>query len=75
MEIRIRGKYYAVTRKGDKENNYVLTGVRGACYRTIRNIPHPHMMFLVSERKFLTPGAVHGVWLTDKGGTLRVSEE
>jgi hypothetical protein len=75
QEIVIRGKVYVVTRKGDKENNYVLSGVRGARYRTIRNVPNPHMMFIVSERKFLSPASMNGVWLTDKGGTLKVSEQ
>lgn len=74
-QIVIRGRAYAVSRKGDKENNYILEGVRGARYRTIRNVPNPHMMFVVSERKFLSPASMSGVWLTDKGGALRVSEQ
>jgi hypothetical protein len=64
--ITVRGREYAVTTKGQ---DYVLTGKRGATYRTMRNKPNPHMMFLVSEKKFTTT-TMNDVWLTDKNDKL-----
>jgi len=64
--ITVRGREYAVTTKGE---DYVLTGKRGATYRTMRNKPNPHMMFLVSEKKFTTT-TMNDVWLTDKNDKL-----
>ena len=64
----LRGKVFDVSKSG---NDYVLTGPRGARYRTMRNVNTPHMMFLVSGRKFTTQ-TMKGVWLTDKHGDLHV---
>jgi hypothetical protein len=50
--------------------SYRITGVRGAKYRTMRNRPHPELMFLIREDTS-SQGALKDVWLTDKDGTLR----
>lgn len=47
---------------------YTLTGVRGAVYKTMRNVKNPELMFLVNARKFAM--AMEGQWFTDKNGTL-----
>ena len=69
--IRVNGRQFDVTLMGDKESNYYLTGARGAKYRTMRNVNTPDLMFLVSARGASRGTPMKGVWLSDKGGTLR----
>jgi hypothetical protein len=51
---------------------YILHGPRGARYSTMRNVNHPHQMFVINDKSFLKGNAFEGIWLTDEGGTLRV---
>lgn len=50
------------------KTGYRFRGVRGACYRTIRNAQNPDLMFLVNEKR---GKVVEGFWVTDKGGVLK----
>lgn len=47
---------------------YWLVGERGALHRTMRNVPRPDRMFVMSGGRSLATLA----WLTDAGGILRV---
>ncbi len=71
--IEIEGRTYTVeliedTLDKDRQG-YQLTGKRGARYFTMRNVPNPHLMFLVNLSATNAPKS----WLTDEGGTLRVA--
>lgn len=68
MTITVEGRSYEVTRDGDQ---YILTGSRGARYRTLRNLPRPHMLYLINAKDW-TKSAPKS-WLTDKNGTLEVA--
>lgn len=72
----IRGRTYTVEPIANsddaRERSYHLVGVRGARYRTIRNAHTPHLMFLVSARKFGQSSVTEGVWLSDADGALKV---
>lgn len=73
--VTINGGEYAVGLRPGPERDegrpaYRITGARGAAYRTVRNRHNPEIMFLLREGKF-GPGAMYGVWLTDRGGELR----
>lgn len=53
---------------------YTLTGKRGACYVTMRNVHDPHMMVVYNSRNIHgTCGALEGVWLTDRNGHLEIA--
>ena len=74
--IRIAGRTYQVeqTDEGIHEMNrpgYLLTGPRGARYRTLRTSGHAAHA-LPDERQGWTMAAPK-VWLTDKRGTLEVA--
>lgn len=64
--ITIEGRDFTIERSGD---GYVLTGVRGARYRTMRNVNSPHLMFLVNAKNWARHAP--GVWLSDKSGQLK----
>jgi hypothetical protein len=68
VTITIEGRTFEVSKDGDQ---YVLTGTRGAKYRTLRNRPNPHMLYLFNAKDW-TKSAPQ-VWLTDKNGTLEVA--
>lgn len=73
--ITIRGRKYTVeVLPPDSLNptrpSYRITGTRNAKYYTVRNRPHPELMFLIREGS-LGQGALGNVWLTDKDGTLQ----
>jgi len=74
--IRVNGRDFTVTeiREGKGKDAgrpvYILSGKRGAKYATCRNVNHPEMMFLVSERGFGIPAGWERVWLTDASGAL-----
>lgn len=72
MTVRIDGRSYEVERvdKPGERPDYLLRGVRGARYRTMRNVPKPDFMFLVNDASFLK-GAPKA-WLTDRSGDLEV---
>lgn len=75
-EIRIQGRTYQVEQsdEGIHEMNrpgYLLTGPRGARYRTLRNVKNPHMLYLMNARGW-TMGAPK-CRLTDKSGKLEVA--
>lgn len=85
MTITINGREYAVEvlPHDDRPSalgrpRYRLTGKRGAVYDTLRNRPHPELMFLVAYHPGKAfPATVDplgkGLWLTDRNGTLEVS--
>ncbi len=66
-EIVINGTAFQVE---SLEGNYVLHGPRGARYRTMRNVPNPHLMFLINDRGFTKQAP--RVWLSDENGALKV---
>ena len=66
-EITVEGRRFSVEQDGDK---YVLAGVCGAKYRTVRNHHNPSLMFLVNA-KSIFKGAPD-VWLTDRDGELEI---
>lgn len=68
MTITVEGRQYEVTRDRDQ---YLLTGARGARYRTLRNKPNPHMLYLINDKNWLM--SAPAAWLTDKNGTLEVA--
>lgn len=68
MSITIEGRKFEVTKDRDQ---YVLTGTRGARYRTLRNRPKPHLLYLVNDKDWTMHAP--GVWLTDEKGTLEVA--
>jgi hypothetical protein len=75
--IRVEGRTYQVVKLPDAdvhESNrpgYLLTGARGARYRTLRNQPRPHLLYLINARDW-TRSAPKS-WLTDKRGYLEVA--
>ena len=64
--ITLEGRRFQIEK--DPNGNYVLTGVHGARYRTMRNVNTPHLMFLINLRGW-TRTAPQG-WLTDRNGKL-----
>jgi hypothetical protein len=66
--ITVEGRTYQVAQDGDQ---YVLTGARGARYRTLRNLPRPHTLYLINAKDW-TKSAPRS-WLTDKNGKLEVA--
>jgi len=71
-EIRIRGRTFAVTaqNRGHGDLHYILTGPRGAIYRTMRNGKTKHRMYLIDARRFGIASTMRGVWLSDEHGVL-----
>lgn len=75
--IIIKGRTFTVEQLPDAdvhESNrpgYLLTGARGARYRTMRNQPRPHMLYLVNAKNWTM--SAPQCWLTDKSGKLEVS--
>lgn len=74
--IRIQGRTYQVEQsdEGVHEMNrpgYLLTGPRGARYRTLRNSRNRHMLYLMNDRDWTR--AAPKAWLTDKSGKLEVA--
>jgi len=75
--ITIGSRTFEVTRLPDEDVHpssrpgYLLTGVRGARYRTLRNRPEPHMLYLVNAADWTKDAPK--AWLTDKNGTLEVA--
>lgn len=68
--IKIGAREFQVTKTGD---GYLLTGKRGASYRTMRNVHRPEFMFLVHATKgFGIPAGFEQVGLTDRAGVLEV---
>jgi hypothetical protein len=74
--LRIAGRAYSVrafpptlARVHAGRPVYFLRGVRGALHGTMRNVPNPDRLFLVSGGRSLATLA----WLTDAGGVLRVA--
>jgi len=53
---------------------YLLTGPRGASYKTNRNVPEPTSMFLVNAKARCYTLPLKNVWLSDKDGTLKVTQ-
>ena len=79
LTILLRGRTYRVVRSesvdretGEVTRDYTLYGKRGARYRTVRNVPTPHMMFLVDDRRFGVSSVMDGVWLSDEHRVLRI---
>lgn len=74
MTITIRGREYQVESHPDavqgEGTTYVVVGKRGTKWYTCRNVPKPHMMFLLPERGFSK--TMDRVWLSDQTGTLEV---
>lgn len=76
--LTINGRPYTVEGPFDREGvsgpekTYTLKGPRGASYSTLRNVPDPTKMFLVTDRGFGIPAAMKNVWLSDKTGELVV---
>jgi hypothetical protein len=75
--IRVNGRDFIITEIRDGKGKhdagrpvYILSGKRGARYATCRNVHHPDMMFLVTERGFGIPAGWENVWLTDASGAL-----
>jgi len=66
-EIKIQGRKFSVEQNGE---DYILTGTRGARYRTYRNANNASLMFLVNAKSMLI--GAPDVWLTDKGGALEI---
>lgn len=77
MTITIEGRQYTVTKLPDSEVHpsnrpgYQLEGPRGARYRTLRNKPRPHMLYLINAKDWTKSAPKR--WLTDKNGTLEVA--
>ena len=75
--IAIRGRDYDVTAYPNaiagEGTTYVITGKRGHKWYTSRNVPKPHMMFLLPEQGFSK--TMDRVWLSDEGGNLKVVAE
>jgi hypothetical protein len=78
--ITIEGRTYTVERKDDTGDGpsgkpegptYWLRGARGAVYYTMRNVPRPHLMFLVNGVSFTR--SAPQTWLTDRTGELTVA--
>jgi hypothetical protein len=65
--IVVAGREFRVEPAGE---SYILHGPRGARYRTMRNVPRPHLMFLVNDQSFVR--SAPKAWLSDKDGTLKV---
>lgn len=51
---------------------YILTSAKGKKWFTVRNVPKPDMLFLISLNMSKT---LERVWLTDKDGKLEVIKE
>lgn len=76
--IRIRGRDYTVEpfERPNTEKAYRIKGKRGASYETVRNVPRPHLMFLIGGGRLgLMSSVMKGVWLSDKDGELTVVRE
>ncbi len=63
---------YTVTKNETPRIPYTLTGVRGAKYDLMRNVPNPHMLFAVNGASFTKGTPFTGRWFTDKTGTLEL---
>jgi hypothetical protein len=66
---------YTVTTKTAKNGDtvYLLEGIRGALYSTVRNVHTPSKVFLIGAGKRLRgPMGKRTVWLTDASGSLEV---
>lgn len=72
--ITIRGRDYGVSVHPEtvagEGTTYVITGKRGHKWFTTRNVPKPHMMFLLPDVGFSK--TMDRVWLSDKNGSLEV---
>jgi hypothetical protein len=66
-EIVIDGRTFKVEQDGDQ---YILIGARGARYRTLRNRPRPHMLYLFNDKDWSK--SAPQAWLTDENGKLEV---
>jgi len=74
--IKIRGREYLISKIYGKDIiNYKLVGKRGAEYYTERNIPNPDVLFIIPKNFMRGMGTFNGVWLSDKGGELKVIKE
>lgn len=72
--IIIYGTQYSIQESVNKVNGdraYILTGKRGATYKTMRNVNDPTKMFLYNMRN-PSSGKMESVWLTDVNGKLEV---
>jgi len=63
---------YTVTKNENANIPYTLTGVRGAKYNLMRNVPNPTMLFAVNGVSFTKGTPFMGRWFTDKNGTLEL---
>lgn len=75
--VTIGRRVFTVTEQSDAKHGpiFIMKGVRGATYGTVRNVNRPWMMFLVhagTGRGFGIPAGYEGVWLTDRNGSLEV---
>lgn len=61
---------YVVTETGNENTPYELHGPRGAHYGLMRNVPHPHLLFMFNMKGF-TRGTPD-LWFTDRNGILEV---
>ena len=75
--IRIGGREYQVEKLPDEDvyeihrPGYMLHGPRGARYRTLRDRPRSHRLYLMNDKGW-TRSAPKS-WLTDKNGKLEVA--
>jgi hypothetical protein len=67
LAIAIGGREYRVAKDGD---GYLLTGARGARYRTLRSLNRPGRLYLYNVRNWTW--SAPQVWLTDANGKLEV---
>lgn len=74
--LTIYGVAYTITADPSMDcgsGGYILTGPRGATYKTCRNVPAPTSMFLVNAKPNCHTLPLKNVWLSDNGGRLKVT--